>query len=358
MRTLALLTIGVAIAAAQDADRPRLRPQPAASKDTRTGPEVGRKIPDFRLPDQTGTPQTFASLRGANGMLLTFVRSADWCPYCKTQLVDLNREIEAFRKQGLSIVSISYDTVAILKDFGTRQKIGFKMLSDEGSKVIRAFGIFNTNVEPGNPAYGIPFPGMYVVDANGVVKAKYFEDDYTERYSGASVLTREFGADGVEIQTADTKHLKLTSYASDAQFSPGRRITLAVEIEMKPKMHVYAPGIKGYIPIDWKMTGSPAFVAFDAGYPDSKMLHMAAIDETVPVYDGKIRILRDITIGNERELAPLLGKDRKLTIEGTFRYQACDDRQCFLPQDIPLKWTFAIGQMEFERVPAEIRIRP
>jgi hypothetical protein len=248
--------------------------------------------------------------------------------------------------------------VAILKDFGGRQKIAFPMLSDEGSKVIRAFGIFNTNLEPDNPAYGIPFPGMYVVDANGVVKAKYFEDDYTERYSGASVLTREFGAQGVEVTTVDNKHLKLTTYASDARFAPGRRITLVAELEMKPKMHVYAPGIKGYIPIDWKMTASPAFVAFAPEYPASKMLHMAAINETVPVFEGKIRILRDITIGNERELSALLGADRSLTIEGTFRYQACDDRECFLPQDIPLRWTFAIGQMDTTRVPTEIRVRP
>ena len=43
-----------------------------------TGPNIGSRIPDFTAVDQHGTRQTFASLKGPKGLVLMFVRSADW----------------------------------------------------------------------------------------------------------------------------------------------------------------------------------------------------------------------------------------------------------------------------------------
>lgn len=353
-----LFAISALLCGAQDVDRPRLHAAPAASKGTQTGLAVGAKIPAFEMTDQNGQAQTFEKLRGPKGMLLVFFRSADWCPYCKSMLVDLNREVAAYKSKGLSIVGVSYDSFAILKTFADRQKIAFPLLSDAGSKTIRAFGILNTNIAPGDPSYGIPFPGSYVVDAKGVVKSKYFEDDYTERYSGAAILTHEMLANGGEKTTVDNPRLRLSSSASDATFAPGRKIALVLEVEMKPKMHVYAPGVQGYLPVDWKMVDSKAFLAFSPEFPKSKMLHLPAIQETVPIFDGKLRIVRDLTIGNERELAATLSADRTLTVEGTFHFQACDDKKCYVPESIPLKWTFRLGSMDTQRVPAEMRVRP
>jgi peroxiredoxin len=44
----------------------------------KTGPEIGTHIADFAAADQNGKRQTFASLRGSKGLVLMFVRSADW----------------------------------------------------------------------------------------------------------------------------------------------------------------------------------------------------------------------------------------------------------------------------------------
>jgi sulfoxide reductase heme-binding subunit YedZ len=43
-----------------------------------TGLNVGQKIPDFRLADQSGEQRTFRDLTGRKGLLLVFTRSADW----------------------------------------------------------------------------------------------------------------------------------------------------------------------------------------------------------------------------------------------------------------------------------------
>ena len=42
------------------------------------GPQVGDRVPEFSLPDQNGQLQSLESVRGPNGSLILFHRSADW----------------------------------------------------------------------------------------------------------------------------------------------------------------------------------------------------------------------------------------------------------------------------------------
>lgn len=86
-------------------------------------------------------------------------------------------------------------------------------------------------------------------------------------FQRAHGLSREFGADGLLRESIDTPHLRLTYWASDAPLISGSRVRLIVEIEAKPKMHVYAPGVEHYIPIDWRMADSRAWISFPVSYP-------------------------------------------------------------------------------------------
>lgn len=42
------------------------------------GPAVGEAIPRFEARDQAGRLRTFEDLKGPNGLVLLFFRSADW----------------------------------------------------------------------------------------------------------------------------------------------------------------------------------------------------------------------------------------------------------------------------------------
>jgi peroxiredoxin len=336
-------------------DRPRLRPLNEQSANAQSGPPVGAHVPYFEAVDLNGQRQTFDSLKRPKGLVLVFSRSADWCPYCKTQLADLNQQADGFRRRGLGVASLTYDSVEVLRNFAARIGIRYPMLSDPQSKVIRAFGILNPNGERGTRYEGIPFPGTYIINERGIITAKYFDDDYRERISAASILTREFGATGAARLGFDNAQLLLIYSASDAVLVPGRRTTLTVDVLPKPKMHLYAPGVERYIPIDWQIADSKGWIAFPALYPASHVLSLPAIQETVPVYDSHIRLVRDIAIGLDSEIAPALGPGRTLAVEGSFRYQACDDKECYLPKTLPLKWTFKVGQLDNQRVPEELQ---
>jgi len=45
---------------------------------SKLGPQVGERLPDFLLVDQTGQRRTLQSVLGPRGGMLVFVRSADW----------------------------------------------------------------------------------------------------------------------------------------------------------------------------------------------------------------------------------------------------------------------------------------
>jgi hypothetical protein len=259
----------------------------------------------------------------------------------------------------MGVASISYDSEAMLRNFADRKGLHYPMLSDPDSKIIREFGILNDNLPKDTPFYGVPFPGMYLIDGHGVVTAKYFEDDHRERYTAANILVRQFGEGGVAKAVVETPHLRLTYSASDTELAPGGTAALILDIDLKPGMHLYAPGITGgYISIDWQSAASKAWLAGPVAYPASHNLRIEVIDETVPVYEGHIRLLRDLTVGQQPDLAPLLGADGTLTVDGAFRYQACDAKACYNPRSIPLKWVFHIDKLDSQRGPVELQRKP
>jgi hypothetical protein len=270
--------------------------------------------------------------------------------------VELQQNRDEFRKLGLGLAGVSYDSEDVLRTFADRKGIHFPLLSDPDSKIIRELGILNETVEKTNPTFGIPHPGAFVLDAKGVIVAKYFEDDYRERYTAADLLMHQFGVIPAQAKSdVEGKQLRLTAAASNAMVTVGQRVALTLDIELKPNMHVYAPGVDGYIPIDWTMQESDAGAVHAVSFPKSEMLHLPAIDETVPVFTSRFRLTRDVTIGAADKVKPLADDSGQFTLEGTLRYQACDDRVCYIPQNLPVKWMLQFQDLDRQRVPAELQ---
>jgi len=270
--------------------------------------------------------------------------------------VELEQNLEEYRKLGMGVAAISYDTPAILHNFAQRRGIHFPLLSDADSKVIREVGILNETVPANSAFFGVPHPGSFVVDAKGVIVAKYFEEDYRQRYTSADILQHQFGKlPATADKGIEAKQLSLKPTVSNSIVGAGHRVALSLDIQLHPGMHVYAPGVEGYIPIAWTMKDSDAATSHEVTYPQSKKLHLAAIDETVPVYQGSFRLTRDITIGMDSKVRPLLDSSGKIVVEGTLRYQACDDHMCYIPQEVPVKWTLQYEEFDRTRVPAELQ---
>jgi hypothetical protein len=227
------------------------------------------------------------------------------------------------------------------------------ILSDPDSRIITAFGIFNTNVPANSFQYGIPFPGTYTLDTRGVVTAKYFEDTYRERVTPNFILSRQFGDAGIQKSQVRNNHLTLTSYVSDEKVFAGNRVSLILEIELPSKMHLYAPGVKGYKPVEFQLDAHPNVRFLDTTFPKSTVMNLPAINERVPVYSNKVRITRDVILGTEETMR----KESNVELAGTFVYQACDDKICYLETKIPLKFSLGVLNQDIPRVPESLRKR-
>ena len=102
--------------------------------------------------------------------------------------MQLTEIAEQFEAMGLSVVAMTYDSVEMLKTIEEDEGIGFVLLHDEAVSHVDALGIRNLDYEPGHRAYGIPYPGIFLVDTEGLIRAKFAEEDYRDRPDFAFVL--------------------------------------------------------------------------------------------------------------------------------------------------------------------------
>ncbi len=101
------------------------------------------------------------------------------------QLLEISDQFEAM---GINVAAITYDSVELLKTVQEDQDVRFPLLHDEDVTHVNAFGIRNLDYEPGHRIYGIPYPGIFLIDANGVIKAKFAEERYQDRPPFEDVL--------------------------------------------------------------------------------------------------------------------------------------------------------------------------
>ena len=256
------------------------------------------------------------------------------------------------------MAALSYDSVEILETFSDRAGITFPLLADTDYQVIDTFGLVNKDVEPDSPYYGFALAGYYLLDAEAVVTAKFFNEANNDRFTAANILVREFDAGAEHQGKAETRHLKLAWSVTNPAVRPGQRVALTLEIEPRRGMYLYAPGEHAYMAIDWELEPVDGTELFATSYPAGERKELKAIQETVPVYQKKLRLARDLHMLGGREWPPELEGVGELTLEGTLRYQACDARRCYTPATVPLKWTLQLEPHDLTRVPTALRRVP
>lgn len=284
--------------------------------------------------------------------------------FCKIQLVELEGHLAKIREEGFGVAAISYDSVAVLKNFSNRKNITFPLLSDRGSKIIRSFGILDETIPKSSPLYGIPHMESYLVGPSGKVINKFYQGDPDgpKHFTILELLERPGGEVPVPYTTREAKHLRVTSSATPDVLRWNIHVKLLLDIDLPPKTHVYSPSVQGgYIPIDWKMAGGSSKVAggfpkfSGVKYPAAEMLHVDILNETLSVYQSHFQLARDVIVGDEQQMKPLLNERGEANFEGTLRYQACDDHECYIPETVPLKWALRFEQRDPGRPPSELQ---
>ena len=124
--------------------------------------KIGSNIPSFTLPDQNGNLFDISSLLGKKNLVIYFYPKDD-SPGCTAQACSFQDQFEVFKEADAVIIGISAQSVKSHKEFALKHRLTFTLLSDEGNKIRKQFGIA-TNF------FGL-LPGRvtYVADKTGKV---------------------------------------------------------------------------------------------------------------------------------------------------------------------------------------------
>jgi peroxiredoxin len=162
------------------------------------GPAVGSRFPGLQANYQGRTITLIEEFAGANGTVFIASRSYDWCPYCMRQMVQLQETKADFDAAGIGMVAITYDEPALQQAFIDNYGITIPVLSDTKALSFKTLGILNVDYEPGDFQYGIPHPGMIVIDPQGRVVGKLFLEAYSTRVDSTATLAFAMNALGLK----------------------------------------------------------------------------------------------------------------------------------------------------------------
>lgn len=232
-------------------------------------------------------------------------------------------------KEGVRIAAISYDSQEVLRAFVQQFKIGFPLLSDRDSAVIRSFAILNTNIAPELRAHGVPHPAQYLVAPDGTIVRKYFVANYQHRVAASEIALKEFGATGANapMVTLQSGALTVQVGLSAATAFAGQEIGFFVKFTLAPGWHVYgAP-----LPANY----TPTSVVFDDAkiarqsftLPPATPMEFAEPAETLPAYSGPFQGLGSLLLKYPLD-------DGLIVLSGHVRFQQCSDTTCEPPETL------------------------
>ena len=100
----------------------------------------GDVVPDFTLPDQTGTPRSLSGFL-ANGPVVLFFYPAAMTYGCTKESCHFRDMAGEFAAVGAQPVGISADTVDKQQQFDQKESLGFPLLSDPDREVAAQLGV-------------------------------------------------------------------------------------------------------------------------------------------------------------------------------------------------------------------------
>jgi peroxiredoxin len=173
--------------------------------------QVGAAAPAFELPDQNGKLVASSALLATGRLVICFIRGR-WCPFCVAQLEAMNAIVPTVKELKASLVAISPQTVHQCYLMAEQHHLQFPLLSDEGNRVARQFGLVyrvpeyqqeiyqrsfvNLPFLNGDSSWELPIPAVYALGQQDSAEISVLyaspNPDYTERPEPGEILSLLF----------------------------------------------------------------------------------------------------------------------------------------------------------------------
>ena len=268
--------------------------------------------------------------------------------------------MELFEDAGIRVYGISYDSLQQLSAFAGQYNVAYNLLSDADSAEIREFGILNTLITPDDPEeaagrsfYGVPFPGVYVTDGNGVVTEKFFHRHFATRESAGAIRDSALGeilsrheAPAIEL---NTDQVQISAFLSDPALRFETQSTVYVRFELEDGLHMYGrPLPEGYIASEATIPDTTGLRVGNERYPATHPRAFPELGVTLSVYEGIVDVAIPVTPNAELFNPANRDQPEELEIPVSVLFQACSETICYTPRTQQLSLT----------VPVEPLVRP
>jgi peroxiredoxin len=175
----------------------------AGAQEKPEGLFINSKAADFQAVDQNGSPVVLKDLRKKGPVVVMFYRGY-WCPYCNKALKRMNDSLQLIKDKGATLIAITPEGKQGIDSTVAKTGAAFSIISDEGMKISSNYGVSfkvddrtvgrykNAGIDllalNHQKEASLPVPAVYIINRDGAVTFRYFNEDYRKRISVKEIL--------------------------------------------------------------------------------------------------------------------------------------------------------------------------
>lgn len=165
---------------------------------------INSKAPDFKAKDQNGADINLKDIRKKGPVVLIFYRG-NWCPYCNKELTRLQDSLYLITEKGAQVIAITPEATEGINKTIEKTKAAFPIVHDEEMKIAKgykvgyevdertagrykSFGTDLLSINQQRKNAWLPVPAVYIINKEGSVTYRYFNEDYKKRPSIKDIL--------------------------------------------------------------------------------------------------------------------------------------------------------------------------
>lgn len=133
-------------------------------------PEVGKKAPQFTLPDSDGNKVSLKDYLGQKVVLYFYPK--DNTSGCTKEACDFRDSIAQFKKLKVAVLGVSKDSQSSHIKFRDKYDLNFPLLSDVDTKVIQKYGVWKEKSMYGKKYMGVERT-TFLIDEKGKIEKIY-----------------------------------------------------------------------------------------------------------------------------------------------------------------------------------------
>jgi peroxiredoxin len=165
---------------------------------------INSKVQDFKAKDQNGNEVNFKDLRKKSSVVVVFYRG-NWDPFCNKYLKQLQDSLQLITDNGAQLIAITPEAKEGIATTIEKTGASFPIIFDEGMKISKSFDVAFKPEERVINRYkssgvdllqvnhqkeaGLPVPAVFIVDKEGLVTYRFFDENYRNRASVKEIVS-------------------------------------------------------------------------------------------------------------------------------------------------------------------------